>query len=199
MGFGQFDSICVKAPLPLCALVGPPSPISGATGIISNCYARNIEVANTIIFEGAASFMHIVALGMTVIMILHIRSKFTAVGSWAPSGDRRNSSLTSPIRRPQGNHHILLPLPSSHNLFPRHRCRRRPSRKRTVPVLRRSTGRTDLSVMHLPTRQRIRGLPAIRRWHRSIRLVDPDHLRSNIRHDLRDLHFDLQVMGRTRT
>lgn len=82
MGFGQFDSICEKVPLPLCSLVGPASPISGATGIISNCYARNIEVANTIIFEGAASFMHIIALGMTVIMILHIRSKFTAVGSW---------------------------------------------------------------------------------------------------------------------
>ncbi|KAJ5331385.1 Chitin synthase export chaperone [Penicillium atrosanguineum] len=80
MGFGQFTSICEKVPLPLCSLVGPPSSISGATGIISNCYARNIEVANTIIFEGAASFMHIIALAMTVIMILHIRSKFTAVG-----------------------------------------------------------------------------------------------------------------------
>lgn len=92
MGFGQFDSICEKVPLPLCSLVGPASSISGATGIISNCYARNIEVANTIIFEGAASFMHIIALGMTVIMILHIRSKFTAVGSWAIwSGDHGTS------------------------------------------------------------------------------------------------------------
>lgn len=66
--------------MPLCLLVGPASSISGATGIVSNCYARNIEVANTMIFEGAASFMHIIALAMTVIMILHIRSKFTAVG-----------------------------------------------------------------------------------------------------------------------
>lgn len=89
MGFGQFDSICEKAPLPLCSLVGPASSISGATGIISNCYARNIEVANTIIFEGAASFMHIIALGMTVIMILHIRSKFTAVGSSQLWSERR--------------------------------------------------------------------------------------------------------------
>ncbi|KGO70460.1 Chitin synthase III catalytic subunit [Penicillium italicum] len=80
MGFGQFDSICEKVPVPLCSLVGPASTISGSTGIISNCYARNIEVANTIIFEGAASFMHILALSMTVIMILHVRSKFTAVG-----------------------------------------------------------------------------------------------------------------------
>ncbi|KAJ5578173.1 uncharacterized protein N7459_007137 [Penicillium hispanicum] len=80
MGFGQFDSICEKTPLPLCLLVGPASSISGSTGIVSNCYARNIEVANTMIFQGAASFMHIIALAMTVIMILHIRSKFTAVG-----------------------------------------------------------------------------------------------------------------------
>jgi hypothetical protein len=32
------------------------------------------------IFEGAASAMHIVALIMTVIMVLHVRGKFTAVG-----------------------------------------------------------------------------------------------------------------------
>ncbi|KAJ5526457.1 Chitin synthase export chaperone [Penicillium frequentans] len=80
MAFGDFNSICEKTPVPLCLLVGPASSISGATGIVSNCYARNIEVANTMIFQGAASFMHIIALGMTVIMILHIRSKFTAVG-----------------------------------------------------------------------------------------------------------------------
>lgn len=80
MGFGDFETICSKAAIPLCALVGPPSPISGSTGIIPNCYARNIELANTIIFEGAASFLHIVALMMTVIMVLHVRSKFTAVG-----------------------------------------------------------------------------------------------------------------------
>lgn len=66
--------------MPLCLLVGPASTISGSTGIVSNCYARNVEVANTMIFQGAASFMHIIALAMTVIMILHIRSKFTAVG-----------------------------------------------------------------------------------------------------------------------
>lgn len=80
MSFGGFNSICQKAAIPLCSLVGPASSISGSTGIIPNCYARNIELANTIIFEGAASFMHIVALVMTVIMILHVRSKFTAVG-----------------------------------------------------------------------------------------------------------------------
>lgn len=81
MGFGNFDSICRKASVPSCALVGPASSISGSTGIIANCYARNIELANTIIFEPAAAFMHIVSLAMTVVMVLHVRSKFTAVGA----------------------------------------------------------------------------------------------------------------------
>ncbi|KAK5994434.1 Chitin synthase export chaperone [Cladobotryum mycophilum] len=79
-GFGDFTSICENAPLPLCASVGPVLSASGRVGIEPRCYARNIELANTIIFEGAASAMHIVALIMTVIMILHVRSKFTAVG-----------------------------------------------------------------------------------------------------------------------
>ncbi|MCJ1230630.1 Chitin synthase, class 7 [Toensbergia leucococca] len=80
MAFGDFETICHQVSLPLCSLVGPPSPISGSAGIQANCYSRSIELANTIIFEGAADFMHILALGMTAIMIIHVRSKFTAVG-----------------------------------------------------------------------------------------------------------------------
>lgn len=80
MAFGDFNSICEQAALPLCANVGAITTIAGSHGIVPDCYARSIEVANTIIFEGAASFMHIAALIMTVIMILHVRSKFTAVG-----------------------------------------------------------------------------------------------------------------------
>lgn len=68
------------APLPLCASIGPVTSVTSGVGIEPDCYARNIELANTIIFEGAASAMHIVALLMTVVMILHIRGKFTAVG-----------------------------------------------------------------------------------------------------------------------
>lgn len=83
MGFGDFELICRKTPLPLCSLVGPPSSIQGSAGILPKCYARNIELANTIIFEGAADFMHILALGMTAVMILHVRSKFTAVGRFS--------------------------------------------------------------------------------------------------------------------
>lgn len=80
MGFGDFYSICEQAAVPLCAEVGKISTIQGSHGIEANCYSRNIELANTIIFQGAASFVHIVALLMTVVMILHVRSKFTAVG-----------------------------------------------------------------------------------------------------------------------
>ena len=81
MGFGDFATICSQNAIPLCALVGPKNPISGSAGITPACYARSIEVANTIIFEAATAFMHILALGMTAIMVLHVRSKFTAVGT----------------------------------------------------------------------------------------------------------------------
>ncbi|KAI5305502.1 YmL10 [Ascosphaera pollenicola] len=80
MGFGDFETICRKAPIPLCTLVGPEATSFGTRGILPTCYARNIEVANTIIFQGATDVAHIAALGVAVIMILHIRSKFTAVG-----------------------------------------------------------------------------------------------------------------------
>ncbi|ORY17096.1 chitin synthase III catalytic subunit [Clohesyomyces aquaticus] len=80
MGFGDFSTICEKTAIPLCALVGPPSEINAGAGIQASCYSRTIELANTIIFQGANDFMHILALVMTVVMIIHVRSKFTAVG-----------------------------------------------------------------------------------------------------------------------
>lgn len=80
MGFGDFTEICQKTALPLCSVVGPPSSLGGDTGIQAECYSRTVEVANTIIFQGATDFMHILALIMTSIMIIHVRSKFTAVG-----------------------------------------------------------------------------------------------------------------------
>ncbi|KAK5150977.1 Chitin synthase, class 7 [Oleoguttula sp. CCFEE 6159] len=79
MGFGDFTSICEKTQLPLCSFIGRSS-VTGNVGVQPLCYSRTIELANTIIFQGAASFMHILALTMTVIMIIHVRSKFTAVG-----------------------------------------------------------------------------------------------------------------------
>ncbi|KAH0284282.1 hypothetical protein M436DRAFT_35386 [Aureobasidium namibiae CBS 147.97] len=79
MGFGDFDTICRQAALPLCTMVGS-NGVKGTKGIQPACYSRTIEVANTVIFQGAAGIAHICALLMTVIMIVHVRSKFTAVG-----------------------------------------------------------------------------------------------------------------------
>jgi hypothetical protein len=79
MGFGDFDSICKQAALPLCTMIGS-NGVKGTKGIQPACYSRTIEVANTVIFQGAAGIAHICALLMTVIMIVHVRSKFTAVG-----------------------------------------------------------------------------------------------------------------------
>lgn len=72
--------LCATAPIPLCASIGPITSISSGVGVESICYARNIELANTIIFQAATCAIHIVALIMTVVMILHVRGKFTAVG-----------------------------------------------------------------------------------------------------------------------
>lgn len=82
MAAWDFQALCAQSTLPLCPLVGPPSPLTGTTGINTPCYARSVQLANTIIFEAANDFMHMLALVMTVIMILHIRSKFTAVGTY---------------------------------------------------------------------------------------------------------------------
>ena len=92
-GFGDFSSICTKTPLPLCPLVGPKSPITGSHYTMANCYSRAVIVANTIIFQGATGFAHILALIMTVIMIIHVRSKFTAVGEYTGRCNERRGCL----------------------------------------------------------------------------------------------------------
>ena len=85
--FGDFTGICQMAPIPLCASIGPITSISSGVGVEPDCYARNIELANTLIFQGAASAMHIIALCMTVVMVLHVRGKFTAVGMFIQRHD----------------------------------------------------------------------------------------------------------------
>ena len=82
MGFGDFGTICAQSALPICQLLGPPSTLTTAHQplLLTTCSARSIELANTIIFQAATDFAHIGALIMTTIMILHVRSKFTAVG-----------------------------------------------------------------------------------------------------------------------
>ena len=99
----------------MCSVVGPVNPISNdRTGIQATCYARSIELANTIIFEAATDFIHILALGMAAIMVLHVRSKFTAVGEQVGPGTRRSFRMSSNSwcskYRPQRNNHLLLHL-----------------------------------------------------------------------------------------
>lgn len=72
--FGSFDDICETAALVVCPLVG------ASQGIEPSCYSRNVQIANTLLFQPATCFVHIVAIIMTGIMIYHIRSKYTAVG-----------------------------------------------------------------------------------------------------------------------
>jgi len=80
MAFGDFTNICAQAALPLCSLIGTSPYEPSIPGLPASCYSRSISLANTTIFAGATGCIHIIALLMTVIMILHVRSKFTAVG-----------------------------------------------------------------------------------------------------------------------
>jgi len=70
--FGSFDFFCNKVSLPMCSLVGDK--------IMPECYSRNLEVKNYLIFQAATIVMGFVALIMAFIMIIHIKSKYTAVG-----------------------------------------------------------------------------------------------------------------------
>jgi len=72
--FGSFDAICETAALVVCPLIGSDQ------GVEPKCYSRNVDVGGTLIFQPSTCFVHIVAIIMTAIMIIHIRSKYTAVG-----------------------------------------------------------------------------------------------------------------------
>ncbi|KAK9448799.1 chitin synthase III catalytic subunit [Limtongia smithiae] len=84
MGFGKFDGICERVPLPLCSLVGPYDSAEDngidSSGISAECFARNIDLANTVIFQVGTAFINIAALAMTAMMVFNVRSKYTAVG-----------------------------------------------------------------------------------------------------------------------
>jgi len=70
--FGSFDFFCNQASLPFCSLVGEK--------FMPDCYARNLEFGGYLIFQAATCFMAFVAIFMAIIMIIHIKSKYTAVG-----------------------------------------------------------------------------------------------------------------------
>ncbi|CAO3636237.1 unnamed protein product [Cunninghamella blakesleeana] len=70
----KFDEICQTVALTLCPLIGKND------GIEPLCYARNVEFANTLIFQPATFMINIIALCMAIVMIYHIKTKYTAVG-----------------------------------------------------------------------------------------------------------------------
>jgi len=72
--FGNFKGICETAPLPLCRLV-EGNYASGPT-----CYSRSIDAPTFVLFQPAALVMLVISLIMTVFMVVHIRTKYTAIG-----------------------------------------------------------------------------------------------------------------------
>ncbi|KAI9471932.1 MAG: chitin synthase III catalytic subunit [Benjaminiella poitrasii] len=70
----NFNGICKTIAISLCPLIGQYD------GIEPVCYSRNVELSGNIIFQPSTLIMDVVAIIMTMIMIYHIRSKYTAVG-----------------------------------------------------------------------------------------------------------------------
>lgn len=174
VGITDIDSFCEKAPVPLCSLIGPDSGITGLPGILPNCYARNIDVGNTIIFQGASDFAHIAALGTIVVMILHVRSKFTAVGEWFlfvllyfGNFFRSSWKLTrkKQKRRPSRDYHILLPFPGAYCVLPCRRFRCRSSRQWSMAIFCRCADGSRLGYVHMSAHQRLCWIPTI--WRRN--------------------------------
>lgn len=73
--FGNYDGVCNVIAMVSCPLLGPDGK-----GKAPQCYARNIDINNTIIFEPATCLIHMAAIIMTAIMLWHVHSKYTAVG-----------------------------------------------------------------------------------------------------------------------
>lgn len=81
MAFGSFDDICTKAALPLCSVLGAVNEtLSFSRGIVPTCYARSVELANTIIFQIGTAFVQFGGLIVVLIIIFNIRAKYTAIG-----------------------------------------------------------------------------------------------------------------------
>lgn len=84
-------------------------------------------------------------------------------------------------------------------MLPGHRRRGGSAQERPVPLFRRCAKRPNLRPMHESTRQRICGIPALRRWNSALSLATPSHLHSDVRHLIRHLPPDVQVMGRAQS
>lgn len=94
MGFHDIANVCLKTPLPLCSVVKSSThmilpnatmiqgfnPANLNIGILPRCYARSIDVANTVIFGIGNAFVNIGALCVILIILYNVRQKYTAIG-----------------------------------------------------------------------------------------------------------------------
>lgn len=81
MTFGKFDVLCNNTMLPLCSVVGSLNTTSiFEKGIVPECYPRPVELANTMIFNLGAAFIHFGAIIVVLIIIFNVRNKYTAIG-----------------------------------------------------------------------------------------------------------------------
>ncbi|CAN3374375.1 hypothetical protein DIURU_000747 [Diutina rugosa] len=81
MGFGNFTSICEKSSIPLCTVIGSvPGATVFDTGVIAHCYARPVELANTMIFQVGNAFVHFGGLLILIIILWNVNKKYTAIG-----------------------------------------------------------------------------------------------------------------------
>lgn len=81
MAFGDFTSICAKTPLPLCTLIRPldRDQASPFDGVLSKCYARSVNIANTLIFEVGTSLINVINLIILLLIIYLVRLRYTSV------------------------------------------------------------------------------------------------------------------------
>lgn len=82
MGVGDFKGVCEKAPLPLCTMINAlgtsPKDIT-FTGVLPKCYARTVNLANTLIFEVGTAFINIANLVIILMIIYLVRQRYTSV------------------------------------------------------------------------------------------------------------------------
>lgn len=122
----KFDGVCQTVALTLCPLIGKYD------GIEPLCYSRNVEFAGMLIFQPgrnrkrlithanhqtytslrkATFIINIVALIMTSIMIYHVKTKYTAIGTNKQHNVQRSvesdDSQLILCKRPQGDHYVL--------------------------------------------------------------------------------------------
>ncbi|ODV96938.1 hypothetical protein PACTADRAFT_48727 [Pachysolen tannophilus NRRL Y-2460] len=81
MHFGDFQSICLRTALPLCSVVSSETRLDEyfVTGTLPECYARAVELSNTMIYEVGNAFIHIAGIFVCFIILFNVKRKYTAI------------------------------------------------------------------------------------------------------------------------